>query len=90
MSGKRKKKYYPYGCVHRYKGVEGTILVALPIKVIYCTYVCDKKILHRSVWRSMRIFIPNYLLFGITIIVNHAINLNINNLKRFKVTWIVD
>ena len=22
-----REKYYPYGCVHRYKGAEGTILV---------------------------------------------------------------
>lgn len=33
----------------------------------------------------MRIFIPNYLLFAITIVVNHAINLNINNYLSFAV-----
>lgn len=66
-------------------GVLFATVVALPIKVIYCTYVCDKKILRRSVWRSMRIFIPNYLLFAITIVVNHAINLNINNYLSFAV-----
>ena len=27
VSGKGKKKYHPYGCVDRYKGAEGTILV---------------------------------------------------------------
>ena len=66
-------------------GVLFATVVALPIKVIYCTYVCDKKILRRSVWRSMMIFIPNYLLFAITIVVNHAINLNINNYLSFAV-----
>lgn len=38
----------------------------------------------------MRIFIPNYLLFGITIIVNHAINLNINNYLSFAVGGIAN
>lgn len=64
-------------------GVLFATVMALPIKVIYCTYICDKKILCRSIWKSMRIFVPNYLLFGCTIIANRIIHLNIYNYWSF-------
>lgn len=51
--------------VHKY-GIVGVTLatvIALPIKVIWCTYVADKKIMRRSYWKSISIIGVNFLFF---------------------------
>ena len=63
-------------------GIEGVLLatvIALPIKVIYCTYVSDIIILKRSPWKSILILGSNYLAFGVCVFVHRYINLEINN-----------
>lgn len=48
-------------------GIVGVLLatvIALPLKVIWCVYISDKKVLHRSYWKSILILGGNYLLFG--------------------------
>lgn len=52
-------------------GIYGVLLatvIALPVKVITCLYVANKKILKRSVWYSLRILLTNYILFAGTIL----------------------
>ena len=54
-----------YGIV----GVTLATVIALPIKVLWCTYVADKKVMKRSYNKTMRIFGINYLFFfGIVIL----------------------
>lgn len=51
--------------VHKF-GIVGVTLatvIALPIKVIWCTYVADKKVMKRSYWKSVSIIGVNFLFF---------------------------
>lgn len=76
----------------QYFGIVGVLfatVIALPIKVIYCTYICDVKVLHRSLWESLRFFLPNYLLFFFTVFVNKKIYLPINSYSSFVVYGVI-
>ena len=51
--------------VHKF-GIVGVTLatvIALPIKVVWCTYVADKKVMKRSYWKSISIIGVNFLFF---------------------------
>ncbi|SCP96222.1 lipopolysaccharide biosynthesis protein [Anaerobium acetethylicum] len=51
--------------VHRF-GIVGVTLatvIALPLKVVWCTYIADKKVMQRSYWRSISIIGVNLLFF---------------------------
>lgn len=63
-------------------GIEGVLfatILALPIKIVYCVYICDKKILRRSILNSIKILGVNYAFFILTINVEKIINININS-----------
>lgn len=67
-------------------GIVGVLLatvVALPLKVIYCTYLADKIILKRSFKKTISILGVNYIMFFITVIVNNYIELPIHNYLDF-------
>ena len=51
--------------VHRYSiiGVTLATVIALPVKVIWCTYVADKKVMKRSYSKSLSIMGVNFLFF---------------------------
>ena len=38
-------------------------VIALPVKVIWCTYIADKKVMKRSYWKSISIIGVNFLFF---------------------------
>ena len=44
-------------------GVTLATVIALPIKVIWCTYIADKKVMKRSYWKSISIIGVNFLFF---------------------------
>lgn len=51
--------------VHKF-GIVGVTLatvIALPVKVIWCTYVADEKVMKRSCWKSISIIGVNFLFF---------------------------
>ena len=51
--------------VHKF-GIVGVTLatvIALPVKVIWCTYVADEKVMKRSYWKSISIIGVNFLFF---------------------------
>lgn len=51
--------------VHKF-GIVGVTLatvIALPLKVIWCIYVSDKKVMHRSYWKSILIIGINFVFF---------------------------
>ena len=72
----------------RFLGIEGVVLatvIALPIKVIYCTYVSDAIILNRKVYKTVSILGVNYLLFFVCVVFQRFINFNISNYFSFVV-----
>ena len=64
-------------------GVLFATVVALPIKVIYTNYISDIKILRRSPKKTVSIFILNYLVFAVAIIINQNINITFDSYKTF-------
>lgn len=51
--------------VHHYGivGVTMATVIALPIKVVWCTYIADKVVMKRSYWKSISIIGVNFLFF---------------------------
>lgn len=71
--------------VHHF-GIPGVLfatVIALPLKVIYTTYISDHAVLHTSYWKSISILGINYLLFGLTVLVGHHVQLNIGSYGSF-------
>ena len=67
-------------------GIVGVLIatvVALPLKVVYCTYLSDKKILHRSYKRSLCIMGCNYSFFAIVVFCSNFIIFPIDNYFEF-------
>ena len=60
-------------------GVLIATVVALPLKVLYTTYISDKKIIHRSLFCSIKILGVNYLLFLGAVLIGRYIVFNINS-----------
>ena len=64
-------------------GVLFATVIALPIKVIWCIYISDKKVLHRSLAKTIQMISCNYgFFFGIVLIMKH-VNLEIPTYSMF-------
>lgn len=72
---------YRFGIV----GVLFATMVALPVKVIYCTYLSNVVILKRSVWTSVKIIITNYVMFGLVVFYTKMKPLTVSSFKSFFV-----
>lgn len=69
-------------------GIVGVLLatvVALPIKAIWCVYIADKKVMKRSYWNTIKIWIANYLVFGSAILLKSSVSIQIDNYGQFFV-----
>lgn len=69
--------------------IEGVLLatvLALPLKVIYCTYISDVVILKRKPFKTLSILLTNYAVFGISVTISHLVNIQIENYIQF-VLW---
>lgn len=64
-------------------GVLFATLVALPIKVIYLTWLAEKKIMKRTGWKSVKIIGINFLLLFIAVAVNKMLNITVNSYSAF-------
>lgn len=67
-------------------GIVGVLLatvLALPLKVVVCTYLSETKILRRSPWKSIRIMAVNFVLFFATVVISNRLNLAITNYVDF-------
>lgn len=64
-------------------GVLFATMIALPIKIIYCTYLSNKVILKRSVWPSIKIIATNYLLFGCAVLYTYINPVGAESFKQF-------
>lgn len=70
----------------KWLGIYGVLLatvIALPLKVIYCAYISDKKVLRRSCKKTVSIFGANYLLFAAVVFFEKYIHLKIQNYLQF-------
>ena len=64
-------------------GVLIATVAALPLKVIYCTYIADVKVMHRKVWRTGSILAVNYAIFAIAVIVYQFVDIQIDSYLAF-------
>ncbi len=60
-------------------GVLFATVIALPIKVIYCAYLADKKIMNRSYWNTIKILGSNYALFAVVAVISQFFELPIHS-----------
>lgn len=64
-------------------GVVSATVIALPVKVIWCNYIADKKVMHRSVKNTICILGVNYLLFLGIVIFTHFCRPTIESFIQF-------
>ena len=73
-------------------GIYGVLIatvVALPLKAVYCAYISDRKILKRSMKKTIAILGGNYLFFAAVAVVESYLKLNINNYLEFAAAGVV-
>lgn len=67
-------------------GIVGVLIgtvVALPLKVIYCTFICEKKILKRSPKKYLTILGANYFMFALVVLLNNWVQIVAPNYTSF-------
>lgn len=70
-------------------GVLAATVFALPIKVIWCTYISDRRVLKRSFIKSISIIGINYLIFAITVAFNETVEVNVGSYREFFIIGII-
>lgn len=70
-------------------GVLWATVIALPVKVVYCAYISDKKVFGRSYRKTFSILGINYLMFTIILCVNNYIKIDIVNIADFVVKGVI-
>lgn len=73
--------------VHKY-GIVGVLLatvIALPLKIFWCIYVADKKVMKRSCKNTFSILGMNYVFFTLVVIFSRFLNLQINDFYSFLI-----
>jgi len=64
-------------------GVLVATVVALPLKAIWCIYIADRKVMKRSCWNTLKIWIVNYVVFAIALLLKEFITIQIDNYGDF-------
>lgn len=67
-------------------GIAGVLVataLALPIKAFWCIYIADKRAMKRSCWNTIKIWIANYLVFSVAILLKEIVPLQIDNYGTF-------
>lgn len=67
-------------------GISGVLfatVIALPIKVMWCIYISDKKVLHRSYMKTVKIISSNYFFFFCVVSVMRHVNIVIQTYSMF-------
>lgn len=70
-------------------GVLVATVVALPLKVLWCIYISDKKVMHRTYKTTVVILGINYLFFAGIVICKRFLSLNINDYGQFVIHAII-
>lgn len=74
--------------VHKY-GIVGVLfatVISLPLKIIYATYISDKKVMHRSYRKSVTIIGTNLFFFSMVVLINRAVCIDIEKIPTFILT----
>ena len=77
--------------VHKF-GIVGVTLatvIALPLKVIWCTFIADNKVMKRSYWKSISIIGVNFLFFFAVVMGTRFYQPSINSYGQFFVWGII-
>ena len=67
-------------------GISGVLLatvIALPLKALWCVYIADRKVMKRSCWCTFKIWIANYLIFAIALLLKEFVFIRVNNYGTF-------
>ena len=64
-------------------GVLIATVVALPLKLFYCNYIADVKIMNRKVWKTASIVGINFVVFALAVIVYQFIDITIYSYLLF-------
>lgn len=67
-------------------GIVGVLIatvVALPLKAVWCIYIADRKVMKRSCWNTLKIWIANYAVFGFALLLKENITIKIDNYSVF-------
>ena len=64
-------------------GVLIATVVALPLKLFYCNYIADVKIMNRKVWKTASIVGINFVVFALAVIVYQFIDITIDSYLLF-------
>lgn len=71
-------------------GVLIATVAALPLKVIYCNYVSDIKIMKRKPWKTISILGVNYAIFAATVLIKELVaDIVVENYWQFIVAGLV-
>lgn len=73
-------------------GIVGVLIgtvAALPIKVIWCNYISDKKVMQRSFLQTIKILSANYMLFAAAVLAEWLLKPEINGAGSFIVCGIM-
>lgn len=70
-------------------GVVAATVAALPVKVIYLTWLSDKVILKRSFKKTLKIIFVNYLLFFITVCFSKFLPISIKSFMQFIIYGVI-
>lgn len=70
-------------------GVVAATVGALPVKVIYLTWLSDKVILKRSFKKTLKIIFVNYLLFFCTVYFSRFLPINIKSFIQFTIYGVI-
>lgn len=70
-------------------GVTLATVIALPLKVIWCTYVADKKVMKRSYWKSLSIMCVNFLFFFAVVFLSRFYQPSIHSYGQFFIWGII-
>ncbi len=74
-----------YGIV----GVTIATVVALPLKVIWCAYISDKKVMRRSYKKTISILCVNYIVFFLAVFLSKIYYPSINNYGQFMIWGVI-
>ncbi len=67
-------------------GIVGVLLatvISLPIKVLWCLYIADRRVMHRSYKKTVSIIMINFFIFFMVVIINNKIQLHLKSYGEF-------
>lgn len=67
-------------------GIVGVLIAtvaSLPLKAIWCVYIAEKKVMKRSFWNTIKIWIANYAVFSVAVILKKTVAIEVDNYGAF-------